>query len=676
MKPVFTTCTRDCPGACSIIASTENGKVTKLRGNPEHDITAGFLCKNTVNYLENYFYSAKRIVHPLLKVDGKWERIGWDEALDIAAFKISEVINEYGSSAILYYQGFGARTALQAMNQRFFNLLGGVTTTYGTVCGGIGHTAMETDFGTKMSHDPLDHLNSNLIIIWGRNPAVTDVHLWRILRKVQRKGTQMIVVDPVKTKTAKQADVFIQLKAGSDYYLAMALAKIILEHNCPENKYVDHDFIDNCTFNFNAYREILDKYPVELLSSECGVDMDLLHEMAVLYAEGKPSSVITGWGLHRYLQGHLTFRMIDALAAITGNIGVSGGGVTQGFEEYEYFDFSLKLDELGENQRTLPMPTIGDAILNTHDPPIKLIFVASGNPVNLNPNSLKVKKAFESADFMIMVDHFLNDTAGVADLFLPATTYLEEEDLMGSYGHNWVSPVNRVIPPLGEAKSEFEIFQLLSGRLGFEDEMSGSPGKWLKKLADPIIKQGISFEDLQRAPQRMVKKTDIPFSDGKFKTKSGKFEFINDFQPEETGIEGYPLRLLSTMPEDFIGSVLPDGELLDGFLEVQVHPHVLRNKLLAGGDKAILESPVGRLMVKLKENYEVGEDCVLTYKGGWVKDNKCVNVLTQDMISAVGDGTPYYDTWVRVVPLQISDQGRHERKIIHTYEIKKSKKLN
>ncbi|WP_321423161.1 molybdopterin-dependent oxidoreductase [uncultured Methanobacterium sp.] len=659
MKPVITTCTRDCPGSCSIIATVEDGKVTKLRGNPEHDITAGFLCKNTTHYLENYFYSDKRILHPLLKVEGEWERISWDEALNIAAFKISKVINEYGSSSILYYQGFGARTALQAMNRRFFNLLGGVTTTYGTVCGGIGHSAMETDFGAKISHDPLDHLNSNLIIIWGRNPAVTDVHLWRIIRKAQRKGTPIVVIDPVKTKTARHADIFIQPRAGYDYYLAMALAKIILQldstenrtgdKNNPENKnnYVDHDFIENATDNFHNYLEILDKYSLEFLSTECNVSLDVLHELAILYAESNPSSIITGWGLHRYIQGHLPFHMIDALAAITGNIGVSGGGVSQGFEEFEYFNFAVELDELGINERKIPMPTIGEAILHTNDPPIKLIFMASGNPVTLNPNSLKVKQGFESADFVIMIDHFLNDTSDVADLFLPATTYLEETDLMGSYGHNWVSPVNPAVPPIGEAKSEFEIFQLLAGRLGFEEKMSGLPEKWLEKLAEPILKQGINFEDLQKTPQRMVKKTDIPFSDGKFKTETGKFEFAKDFQPENRAIKGYPLRLLSTMPEGFIGSAPPNKEIICEYLEVQVHPHVLRINQLADGDKAILESPVGSLPVQTRENYEVGTDYILIYKGGWLKHDQCVNVLTQDRSSALGDGTPYYDTWVR-----------------------------
>ena len=644
MKTVVTACTRDCTGACSIIANAEDGKVIKLRGNKEHDVTAGFLCKNTSHYLKTYFYSPNRVLHPLLKENGEWKKISWNEALDIAASKISQVIGEYGSSAILYYQGFGARTALQAMNRRFFNLLGGVTTTYGTVCGGIGHSAMELDFGVKISHDPLDHLNSNLIIVWGRNLAATDVHLWRILRKTKRNGIKIIVIDPVKTKTAKQADEFIQPAPGSDIYLAMALAKIVLETNN-----VDYNFIENYTKNFDSYKEILDKFSLEYLSNKCGVGLDEIKELAFEYARGKPSSIITGWGLHRYVQGHLAFRMIDALAAITGNIGVSGGGVSQGFEEFEYFDFSsVELGECGKNQRQLPMPKIGNAILDTDNPPIKLIFLASGNPVNLNPDSLKVKEGFDSADFVIMMDHFLNDTSDSADLFLPTTTYLEEEDLIGSYGHNWVSPINPVVSPQGETKSEFEIFQLLAQRLGIFDEMSGSAKDWLKKLAAPILGRGITFEDLQNAPKRMIKKTEIPFADMKFKTESGCFEFIEELSIQDMDVEEFPFKLLSTMAEDFIGSVVPESELVDGFLEVHVHPDILKEKNLADGDKALMESPVGSLVVKVKENEEVRKDYILTYKGGWLKYNKCVNVLTQSMISEIGNGTPYYDTRVRI----------------------------
>lgn len=652
MTSILTTCTRDCPGSCSIIAHVENGKILKLQGNPKHDVTAGFLCKNTAKYLENYFYSDRRILHPLLKVDGKWERISWDEALDIAATKMSEVISNYGSNSILYYQGFGARTALQSMNRRFFNLLGGVTTTYGTVCGGIGHAAMTMDFGEKISHDPLDHLSSEVILLWGRNPAVTDVHLWRILKKAKRNGATLVVLDPVKTKTANHADIFLQPKPGSDHYLAMALAKIILTPETSEEEVLaDLEFIEKHTTNFQFYSQILDEYSLEELSQKCGIEIPVLKKIARLYASSSPSSILTGWGVHRYVQGHLAFRMIDALAAITGNIGIKGGGVSQGFEEYEYFDFSVEKAEAGSNGRKLPMPQIGEAILQANDPPIKLIFLASGNPVNLNPNSLKVKKGFKSAEFVIMIDHFLNDTSDVADLFLPATTFLEEEDLMGSYGHNWVSPLNPVVTPQGETKSEFEIFQLLSEKMGFEDEMSGTPGEWLLKIAAPILNLEINFEDLKKHPQKIPRYPEVPFSDFKFKTKTGKFEFIDNFAPKTLKNPDYPLRLLSTMHEDFVGSTVPEMELEDGLLEVEVHPDILVDANLNDGDKALIESNAGQLIVKLKQNSQVRKEYLLTYKGGWLKHNKCVNVLTPDIISEIGDGTPYYDTWVRLKSL-------------------------
>lgn len=646
MKTVITACTRDCPGACSIIAQVDNGKVVKLRGNPEHKVTAGFLCKNTIHYLENYFYSSKRILNPLLKEDGGWKRISWDKALHIAASQIGEVVERYGSPSILYYQGFGARTALQSMNKRFFNLLGGVTTTYGTVCGGIGHAALEQDFGVKKPHDPFDHLNSNFIVIWGRNPAVTDVHLWRILKKAKKNGAKLAVIDPVKTETADKADIFIQPAPGSDHYLAMGILKIILKNNLQ-----NQGFIENYTKNFSSFKAILGRYSLKFLSRSCDIDISKLNILAFAYAQGKPSSIVAGWGVHRYKQGHLAFHMMDALAAVTGNIGVSGGGVTQGFEEYQFFDLSVEADEKGLNGRKLAMPQIGEDILETDDPPIKLIFLASANPVNLNPNSLKVKKAFESADFVIMIDHFLNDTSDVADLFLPATTFLEEENLIGSFGHGWVAPVNPAVHPQGEVKSEFEIFQLLSERLGFGEEMSGSPRKWLEKLAAPILKSGAGFKELQRRPVEMVSADEIPYADGRFKTESGLFEFIEDFN-QDSGKDGsFPLYLLSVSPQNWVGSVIPDSEMVDGFLDVEVHPLVLEEKGMVNREVVLLESPEGEMKVRVNESENVRTDFILTYKGGWMKYGKNINVLTRDMLSEMGKGAPYYETRVRLKKL-------------------------
>lgn len=653
MKEILTACTADCPGTCSIIAKVENGKIVKLRGNPEHELTSGFICKNTRHYLEERFYSPQRILHPLKKEDGEWVQIEWEEALEIVADKLRYVSEKHGSQSILYYQGYGARTALRILNRRFFNLLGGVSTLYGSICGGTGQAGQEMDMGIRLSHDPVSHLNSNVIIIWGRNPAVTDIHLWKILIRAQKKGAKLMVIDPVKTESTRRADLHVQPSPGSDIYLAMALAKIIIEENL-----TDYEFIENYTKNFEDYLNLLDTCSLEELSRITDITLDELFNLAILYTEGSPSSIILGWGLQRYKKGHLTFRLINALAAITGNIGKLGGGVSHGFDEYGYFNHDYALDESSTNGRKLAMPILGDEILQKHSPPIKLIFITAGNPLAMLANSSKVKKAFESVDYVIMVDQFLNDTADLSDLFLPATSFLEDEDLVGSYGHHWISPITPVIEPQGECKSELQIFQELAEKLGFGDEMVGTPQEWLGKLAEPIIDEGISLEELLSKSHRFPSAPITPFADGKFLTKSGKFEFITGMKSKEIFTEDIidnglklnndTLRLLSISPKNWIGSEIPEKEREKGILEVQVHPKILKRENIHDGDNAWLESGEGRLLVMVKENHAIRPDFVLTYRGGWQKYGKCVNVLTRDLISDEGNGAPYYESFVKL----------------------------
>lgn len=668
LKQILTACTKDCPGSCSIVATVDEGQITSLKGNPNHAYTQGFLCSSTSKFLQDRFYNPQRILHPLIKKNGKWERISWEEALDIAADELSQTIQEHGVESVLYYQGFGARTALRILNRRFFNLLGGASTLYGTLCGGTGQKGQEMDLGERISHDPEDHLNSNLIIIWGRNPAVTDLHLWKIIKKARNKGAQVVTIDPVKTRTAWSSDIYYQPKPGTDSYLAMAMAKIILKEG-----WEDPEFIENHSENFEQYKKILDSYALEELALKCDILLPEVEKLAKLYLNG-PSSIITGWGLHRYLKGHLTFRMIDALAAVSGNLGISGGGVTQGFDEYGFFDDKWAAEDLAPQHRQLPMPIIGQAILEAH-PPVKLIFLTAGNPVAMCPNSGKVKKAFESADFVIMVDQFLNDTSKIADLFLPATTFLEDQDLVGAYGHHIVSPLNPVLDPQGECKSELWIFQQLATILGFGDEMEGTKLEWLEKLADPILKKGFTLQELLEKPQRIPGPPVTPYVDKQFFTESGKFQFINNFEMDEKNQEAeksefspdnippkdngnlsgdmrysgdYNLRLLSIMPEKWIGSEIPHKEMANGYLEVKVNPQILKNHGLKNGDLAILESKSGSLEVKILSDPETRKDCVSTYRGGWIAHNKCVNVLTEDLISEEGNGTPYYETMVQI----------------------------
>ena len=643
MKNVITGCTRDCPGGCSIIVEFEGNRLFKLRGNPDHDITRGFLCPNTSRYLEDVFYNPKRILYPLIRNNGGWEVIGWNKAVEILSTKISEIVEEYGSNAIFYYQGFGSRTALKLLNHRFFNILGGVSTLSGTICGGIGQAGQEMGCGVKLPHDPLDHFNSRLIIIWGRNPAITDLHLWSILKQSKRNGSMIVVIDPIKTKTAKQANIHIQPQPGSDMYLAMAISKVILS-----DLKVNWKFIKTRTHNFEKYNEILENYTISELSEKCKVPVDQIKTLTSLYIKNNPSSIITGWGLYRYKRGHITFRMIDAIAALAGYIGISGGGVSQGLDEYGFFNKNIQKNNSGIHQRTISMPLVGEEILNAVNPPIKLSIISSGNPINISPNSKKVKEAFKSIDFVVMIDHFLNDTSDVADMFLPATTFLEEEDLVGSYGHNWISPVNPMVSPMGGTKSELEIFQLLADKLGFGNEMDGNPSKWLQKIASPILEQGITFKEIQRGPVKILKNMEIPYAH-EFNTASGLFEFVEEFQDnDEKCNKDFPMKLLATMPENWLGSVVPESEKKNGFLNVKLNPRTMEKYGLHNGNIAILESEVGHLVVEVFESEDIIEDVVHTYRGGWMKYGKNVNILTKDIKSQEGEGAPYHETRVKI----------------------------
>ncbi|MDI6644571.1 MAG: molybdopterin-dependent oxidoreductase [Methanobacteriaceae archaeon] len=645
MKNIITTCTRDCPGSCTIQVLLEQGTIKKLKGSGENPFTAGFLCPSTSNFLRNRFYSSHRILHPLKKVKGSWKRINWDEALDLAAKHLKETAEKYGSTSILYYQGFGARTALRILNLRFFNLMGGVSTLKGTLCGGTGQAGQEMDMGIRISHDPMDHLNSNCIIIWGRNPAHSDIHLWRILRKAQKKGSILVVIDPIKTTSAHQSDLFLQIKPGTDPYLGLALAKIFLQEEIQAE-----EFIKNNTHKFSKFKKLVDKYSLDELCRLCDLEIEDVSNLAGLYAQ-KPSSIIAGWGVHRYYQGHLSLRMMDALCAISGNLGISGGGVSQGFDELGFFDHKWAGNKLTTNQRKLSMPIIGEEILRAQKPPIKLIFLTAGNPLAMAPNSHKVKKAFKSVDYFIVADQILNDSSQEADLFLPTTTFLEEKDLVGSYGHNYISPLNPVLKPLGESRSELWIFQQLAKRLGFLKEMSGTPDEWIEKIAQPLSNQGINLEELQKKPMRVPQAPFTPYNDHKFFNDSGKFEFVNKIPILITKNEDYPFYLLSTIPQEWVGSEIPESEHKKGYLTVNIHPETMKNYQLQNGEMILLQSTISELKVEAYSSKNVRKDTILTYRGGWVKYNKGVNILTEDMVSKEGEGTPYYETRVRIKKL-------------------------
>ncbi|ACU91521.1 molybdopterin-dependent oxidoreductase [Desulfomicrobium baculatum] len=642
---VPTTCTRDCPNTCGLLARIRDGRLIALNADPAHPLTRGVTCVKAARYIKR-IYSPERIIRPLIRDSHSqpWRNATWDEVLDTVASRLQTIAAESGPEAILYYQGYGERTALKLLNRYFFNLFGGVSTPVGSLCGGTGQGAQDLDFGKRVSHDPLDHYNSRSMILWGRNPASTNVSLVPVIREIRRRGGRVVLIDPASSKSASLVDRHIAPKPGTDAFLAMAVAKLILAQGAE-----DRAFMENHSVCADTYLSILAGYSAEELCTRCDVSVEDARFLAETLMRQKPTSTLLGWGLHRHEEAHLSIRAIDALAALSGNIGVSGGGVSQGFEEYGPYDQRLWGDDLNPPRRTLLLPRIGEEILTARDPEIRMIYVTAANPVCMAPNTSKMIAAFRKAEFVVYSGHFLDDTADQAHVFLPATTFLEEEDVMASYGHNYVGPVNPAIAPVGQCHSEFQMFHDLAGRFDFADRFQRSVTDWLHDLCAPIREQGCSMAELRKGAFRLNAPI-VPYADKNFPTPSGKFQFMTEFEPGDLGRAdpAFPYRLLTIAPHGFICSerTMDDHSPLPVVILAEEEA---RRSGLKDGDEVVVESRTGSVRARIEIRAGQRGDILVAERGGWLKAGHGLNRLTRDISSTVGRGTPYYETRVRVL---------------------------
>lgn len=645
-KRIITSCTRDCPNSCGLVATVRDGRLVRLAGDPDHPLTRGKACVKAQRYVKRV-YSPERITHPLLRDHRTqpWRRATWDEALDRIAARMTAIRDESGTEAILYYQGYGERTALKLLNRYFFNLFGGVTTLRGSLCGGAGQGSQNLDFGERVSHDPLDHYNSNSLILWGRNPASTQISLVPILREIRKRGATVVLVDPARNRSAPLADRHIAPRAGTDAFLAMAVTRLILSAGGE-----DREFMQRHAEGAAEYLRILDRYSVDDLCARCGVPVSDAEFLADVMLRQRPTSILLGWGMHRHEAAHLSIRAVDALGAISGNIGVPGGGVSQGFEEYGPYDQQYWGDGLNPPRRTLLLPEIGREILDARDPEIRMIMVTAGNPACMAADAGAVTRAFRKAEFVVYSGHFMDDTADLAHVFLPATTFLEEDDAMASYGHNYVGPVNKAIEPVGECRSEFMMFHDLAARFPFAERFRRGVDEWLRDLCTPMWEQGCTLERLRAGAYRLDAPM-APYADKTFPTPSGKFRFMTEFDPAGLGTvePDYPYRLLTIAPHGYICSERTMAEH-DALTEVVLATTEAARLGLSDGAVVRVESRVGAVKAVLRTADGQRADILVAERGGWNKAGHGLNLLTRALSSLVGRGTPYYETCVRVIP--------------------------
>ena len=634
-----TACNRDCPDACGLIATIEDNRVVQLQGDPEHPVTQGFLCHRTSRFLERQ-YDPDRITTPLIRRSSEFHSISWDEALGLIADKMLQIKTESGAATILHYRCGGTMGMMKHVTDYFFEKFGPVTIKSGDICAGAGDAAQMQDFGESDSNDLFDLRNSKTIVLWGKNPYVSQVHLLPILKEAKKGGARLVLIDPVHHRTAELCDLYLQPQPGGDIALALGVAHFMFERNL-----YDPDAAEYCN-HFEEFRSLALSKPVSEWARLADVAVAQIESLTEIYNDG-PSAILVGWGMQRRTNGSATIRAVDAVAAISGNLGIPGGGASFYFKRRSAFDLSfVKYEEVAP--RTIPEPLLGPGILEATDPPIRMAWITAANPVAMLPESKTVVRALETRELTVVVDSFLTDTARCADIILPTTTMLEDDDLLGAYGHHWLVDMPAVIPAPDGIKTDYEITQELASRVGLNAEFSADVETWKRRLLSPVADKGVSLEELRNGAARNPLSQEILFEGRRFSTPSGRMELIHEVDPDPVALPpDRPLRLTSLSTEKAQASQWVHGED-DGPIIATLHPDAAAG--FHDGDLARVQSDISEMTVRLRFDSKQRRDVVLVPKGGWLREGRCANALIAAQQTDDGGCAVYYDTAVCLLP--------------------------
>src|SRR5882724_511087 len=625
---VKTVCNRDCPDACSVVAHVEDGRVVQLGGDPAHPVTNGFLCWRTNNFLPLQ-YSPERLTTPLLR----GEPVSWDEALDFAARELLRIRAESGPAAIFHYRSGGSLGALKHLSDYFFEKFGPVTVKRGDICSGAGDAAQMLDFGEEDSHDIFDLRNSRNILLWGKNPVVSSPHLVPVL---QDAPASKLLVDPVWHKSARFCDGFIQPRPGGDFSLAMAVARLLFERGWTETGF------ENYCDNVPELRALAFTHSVASWCEDADVSPAAAEDIARRLREG-PTAILIGWGMGRRVNGGSIVRALDALSAISGNLGVPGGGASFYFKRRKTFDHSF-IQGIDGAPRSILEPLFGPEMLAMQDPPIRAVWITAGNPVAMLPESATVDRALRTREFVCVVNSWPTDSTRAATLVLPTTTLLEADDLVGAYGHHWVGVARPVVPPPSGVKSDLQILQELSRRLGMDGILDGSARDWKERILRKDA--GFTVGQLESdGPQRSALSPKVLFAARKFATRTGRVNLTTEGPARAQVSPEYPLYLMALSTEKAQSSQWSKGQP-PGPAVVTVHPDAAHG--IPDGAVARLESAIGSLPIQVRHDPRQRRDVALLSKGGHLRENRNANLLSRARATDIGGGGALYDEPVRI----------------------------
>jgi anaerobic selenocysteine-containing dehydrogenase len=638
---IKTSCNRDCPDACGILAEVEDGRVRELRGDPDHPVTRGFLCYRTSRFLERQ-YDPERLRSPLLRRNGSFDPVSWEEALDLVAERLLSIREESGPAAILNYRSGGSLGVMKHLTDYFFEQFGPVTIKSGSVCSGAGSAAQMQDFGESDSNDLHDLLNSRTIVLWGKNPFVSNVHLLPVLREARRRGARLVQIDPVHHRGADLCGLYLQPRPGGDVPLALGMIRVLFERGWTDPHAASYcegvDGLERLAFSRRA----------DDWAATADLTPSAIEELARLYADG-PSAILVGWGLQRRAGGCAAVRTLDALCAVSGNLGVAGGGVSFYYKRRGAFDLSF-VRGLEVAPRSIPEPLLGPGILEAADPPVRMVWISGGNPVTMLPESETVARALRTREFTVVVDAFMTDPAREAHLVLPVTTMLEDDDLVAAYGHHYLGNVEPLVPKPPGVRSDYEILQALAPRVSLAEPFARSVAEWKLRLLGPVAAHGVTVERLRSGALRNPRAPRVLFADREFATPGGKVDLIQEAgPPPPLPTAERPLLLMALATARAQCSQWP-SRLQQGRVTATVHPAAAGS--FTEGDVVRVESEVSSMEVELKFDERQRKDVLLLPKGGWLVRGRCPNALIRAATTDVGGGALYYETPVRLVALR------------------------
>ena len=655
-------CPLDCPDTCSLEVTVTDGKVVKLEGTRLNPLTDGFICSK-VRRFPRHLYGDERLRHPMVqrgeKGSGGFERVSWDEALELLAQRFHQTREQYGGEAILplSYGGSNGYLTQDTTDARLFRRLG-ASRLARTVCAAPTGAAATSLYGKMPGVAFEDYVHSRLIIVWGANPSASGIHLVPIIHEARRRGAKLVVVDPRRTPLAKKADLHLAPRPGTDLGLALSLIRWLFDSGN-----ADREFLTAHASGFEDLRERAESWTFERAADVCGLDASDIERLGQLYADSHPAVVRCGWGPERNRNGGSAIAAILALPAIAGKFGQRGGGYTLSNSGAWKLDPG-KLAGVDEPAtRVVNMNKVGETLLSA-EPPVKLLFVYNANPLMTLPEQEKVRAGLEREDlFTVVFEQVMTDTARYADLILPATTFLEHHELRRGYGTTALLESTPVIEPVAEARSNYQVFGDLCRLL--ELDQSGEPEE-PKDLVRCLLEQSGRAADLRAAlddpgiayPE--TGRTPVQFVDLFPGTADGKIHLLPEDLDREapTGLYGYrddpaterePLALISPATSRTVSSTF--GQLHRKQVPVELHPDDAAVRGLAGGENVRVWNTSGEVRCQLRISRDLRPGVALLPKGIWshnTANGATACALAPDTLTDIAGGACFNDARVEV----------------------------